>query len=69
MSIVNLNISLAQKRANELKRFLSELDTICDMLYSRLDYKGIWDVIEKLEDVRIKYYMEFYDKTETIRKK
>ena len=62
MSVIyGLDLKKSQKRAKELKSFLLELDSICDNLYNRLDYNGVWESLMKLEDVRIQYYTEFYE--------
>jgi hypothetical protein len=57
----------AKKRAEELKGFLIELDSICDKLYNRLDYSGVWESLMKLEDVRVRYYIEFYEHDKIVR--
>lgn len=51
----------ALKRANELKGFLLELDSICDQLYNRLEFSGVWESLMQLEDVRVRYYTEYYE--------
>lgn len=62
MSIINsLDYQRSKRRVKELKGFLQELDSICDRLYNRLDYSGVWDALMKLEDVRVQYYVEFYE--------
>jgi len=57
----------AKKRADELKVFLLELDSMCDKLYNKLDYSGVWDALMKLEDVRVRYYTEFYEHDKIVR--
>lgn len=62
MSVINsLDYQRSKRRAKELKGFLQELDSICDRLYNRLDYSGVWDALMKLEDVRVQHYVEFYE--------
>lgn len=60
--ILDFNSRQAQKRARELKVFLTELDNICDTLYNRLEYKGVWETLMSLEDVRVKYYCEWHER-------
>ena len=57
----------AKKRVEELKGFLLELDSICGKLYNRLDYSGVWESLMKLEDVRVRYYIEFYEHDKIVR--
>ena len=67
MSVINsLDYQRSKRRAKELKGFLQELDSICDKLYNRLDYKGVWDALMKLEDVRVQYYVEFYENNKIV---
>lgn len=62
MSVVyDFNFRQAEKRAKELKVFLSELDNVCDKLYNRLEYKGVWETLMKLEEVRVQYYVEYHE--------
>ena len=56
-----LELKRAQKRVKELRQFLIELDSICDTLYDKLEYKGVWDALMELEEVRVQYYTEFYE--------
>ena len=51
----------AEKKAEELKALLIDLDSVCDILYNRLDYSGIWEALMELEDVRVKYYLEYFE--------
>lgn len=60
-NIITLKNKYSLKKAEELRCFLLELDDICDILYSRLKYDGVWETLMKLEDVRIKYYTEFFE--------
>jgi hypothetical protein len=64
-----LEYKKSKKRIKELKTFLLELDSICDTLYNRLDYKGVWDSLMKLEDVRVQYYTEFYEHDMVVKSK
>lgn len=61
MSVINLEYKKSKKRVQELKGFLLKLDSICDTLYNNLEYDGVWESLMKLEDVRIKYYIEFFE--------
>lgn len=61
MSVLPIEGKLAEKKAQELRGLICDLDSICDILYSRLDYSGIWDVLMELEEVRVKYYTEFFE--------
>lgn len=62
MSVIHsIEYKRAQKRANEIRVFLLELDSVCDTLYNRLEYNGVWETLMQLEDVRVKYYTEFYE--------
>lgn len=51
----------AKKRSEELKNLLYQLDTIGDLLYNVIEHDGIWSIVDKFEDVRMKYYMEDYE--------
>lgn len=59
--ITTLNSKISKKKARELKEFLLELDSICDKLYNRIEVPGIWNVLMKLEDIRIQKYVEYYE--------
>lgn len=61
MSIISLEYKKSKKRTQELKSFLLKLDSICDTLYNNLEYDGVWEALMKVEDVRIKYYVEFFE--------
>ena len=62
MSVIyTLEYKKSKKRAAELKAFLLELDLICDKLYNKLEFTGVWEALNRLEDVRIQYYTEFYE--------
>ena len=56
-----LEIKRSEKRLKELRKFLIDLDNVCDTLYASLEYDGIWEALMELEDVRVKYYIEFYE--------
>ena len=62
----DLDYKRNKKKAEDLKSFLLELDSIADKLYNRLDYDGVWEMIMKIEDVRVKYYTEFYEYSKII---
>lgn len=59
--VYSLEAKKAKKEAERIKEFLFELDSVCDTLYNRLEYDGIWDVLMQLENVRINYYIQFYE--------
>lgn len=61
----SLDYKKALDEEPKLKMFIYQLDTMTDMLYNNLEYEGIWDVLNKMEDVRIKYYLR-YDEVQTI---
>lgn len=67
MSVHDINVKKAENRAKELKEFLTELDSIADKLYNRLEYKGVWDMLMELENVRVQYYVEFHEHQRIIR--
>jgi hypothetical protein len=70
MSIIyGLEYKQAQKRAKELKSFLLKLDSICDTLYDNLEFSGVYESLLKLEDVRVRYYVEFYEHDKIVRLK
>lgn len=70
MSVIyGLEYKKSEKRAKELKAFLLKLDSICDILYDNLEFSGTWDALMKLEDVRIRYYTEFYEHDRIIKLK
>lgn len=51
----------SQKRHKELEDLLIKLDLVADTLYDLIGYDGVWDTILSLEDVRVKYYVEFIE--------
>lgn len=61
MSVISLDYKKSKNRAKELKSFLLKLDSVCDVLYDNLNYDGMWDVIDKIESVRVKYYLEYHE--------
>lgn len=65
--IIDFNFRQAEKRAKELKVFLTELDGICDILYNRLQYKGVWETLMSLEEVRVQYVVEHYEQSKVTR--
>lgn len=66
-NLYDLEYKKAKKRAQEIKEFLLELDSICDKMYNRLGYDGVWEALNKLEDVRINYYTQFYEYSNIIK--
>lgn len=64
MSVYNsLEYKRAKKERDKLKKLLTELDFVGEVLYNNLDYSKIWDLIQIFEEVRIEYYVqyEFYE--------
>jgi len=64
MSVYNsLEYKRAKKQRDKLKKLLTELDFVGEVLYNNLDYSRIWDLIQDFEEVRIEYYVqyEFYE--------
>lgn len=60
MSIVNsIDYRRAKARVEELHELLLQLDTAAEILYTNLKYDGMLAAIQKVEDVRFKYYMEY----------
>jgi hypothetical protein len=59
----------SQKRAKELKSLLFELDSVADVLYNNINYNGVWDLLQHFEEVRIKYYVEFYEHDKIVQDK
>jgi len=59
--IYDINTKHREKNVKKLNDFLIELDSICDKLYNRLEFSGVWDVLLELEDVRVRYYVELYE--------
>jgi len=69
MSVINLNVKQTEKRIKELRMFLHELDVIADNLYNRLEFAGVWDTLMKLEDIRARYYVEYYEHEQLLKDK
>lgn len=61
MSVININYKQSERKAQELKELLLDIDRVCDILYNRLDYEGVWETILCLEDVRVQYYVEWFE--------
>ena len=59
--VLEIDTLRAKKRAEELTKFILELDNICETLYHRLEHVGVWQALMRLEDVRIRYYIECYE--------
>ena len=64
--VYNIDDKKAEKRIIQLTEFLIELDSVCDILYNRLEYDGIYSSLMKLEDVRIMYYVELREHEEAL---
>lgn len=56
-----LELKRISRKEKELRKFVSQLDTIGEILYNNLEYEGVWDLLMKLEDTRVRYYIEHYD--------
>jgi len=57
-----------RRKEAELRKFVSQLDTMGEMLYNNLEYNGVWDLVEKFEELRIKYYTEHYEYEEILKR-
>lgn len=57
----------AKKEVKELKTLLTQLDTVADMLYNNISRKGVWDLLMKLEEVRLENYILFHEYSNTIK--
>ncbi len=64
----NIKYKQLEKYAKDLSVFLIELDSVCDILYNRMEYDGVFDVLMTLEDVRVRYYIEYFDINATLNK-
>jgi len=51
-----LEYKRAKARAQELHELLLQLDTAAEILYNNLKYDDVLLLIQKIEDVRFKYY-------------
>jgi len=61
-----LEYQRSKKRLASLEKLLHQLDTVGEILYNNLEYDGIWDLIERFEELRIKYYVEQFEHRNTI---
>lgn len=65
--------SLAYKRAKKkvvkLHHLLTELDKVGEILYNNLEHHGVWRLIELLEEVRIYYYVQYYENDNIVKNK
>lgn len=59
----------AKKKVAELEPVMLALDNICDILYNNMGNSGIFFLIEKVEDVRIDYYIKHYEYEQVIKNK
>lgn len=57
----DITYTIGNKRLKELAAFLIELDSIADTLYNKLEYNGVWETLMSLEDVRVRYYVEYHE--------
>ena len=51
----------AKVKRDKLHKLLLELDKVGDVLYNNIEHGGVWEIIKKYEEVRINYYVEFYE--------
>lgn len=69
MSVVDVfEYKYAKRKRDEIESFLIQIDTICDILYNNLEYKGVWGLIDKIEDVRIENYVLWHEYDQIIKK-
>lgn len=62
MSITNVfEYKHAKKKKEELQTFLTQLDHFCDILYNNINKKGVWELIEKIEEVRVENYVLWHE--------
>lgn len=62
MSVINVfEYKHAKKKREEIEAFLLQLDTMCDTLYNNLDKKGVWQLVNQIENVRIENYVLWYE--------
>ena len=59
--ITHLSDIKNKKRAEELHQLLMELDLIVENLYKIVEHNGILSLILKAEDLRVRYYLEWYE--------
>lgn len=59
----------AREKIKELEPLLNALDNVCDILYNNLGNNKILYLIEKVEDVRIEYYIKHYEYMQTVNNK
>lgn len=50
-----------KEKMKELELFLSQLDTISDILYNSMNKKGVWDLLMHVEEIRIENYVLYYE--------
>lgn len=50
-----------KKRAEELNKLLMQLDIMVDKLYNLIEYDGILTLILNTEELRVRYYLEWYE--------
>lgn len=62
MSIIDtFEYKHAKKKREELRNFLFQLDTICEMLYDDINRNGVWDLIQHIEEIRLENYMLWHE--------
>ena len=59
----------AQQKVEEYGDFLFQLDNVAEILYDNLEYPEIWDLIENLEEIRVKYYVLFHEYNQVVKNK
>ena len=58
----------SKERRDELETFLLHLDNIIETLYNNITQKGVWDIIMKIEEVRIEHYMMFHEYDQVVQR-
>lgn len=51
----------AKQKAAELEPLIEALDKVCEILYNNLGNSHILYLLEKVEDVRVDYYIRHYE--------
>lgn len=57
-----------KEKIKELESFLSQLDTVSDLLYNNMNKKGVWDILMLIEEVRIENYVLYYEYKRSLNK-
>jgi len=56
-----LKYKKALKTVQELELLLLDIDKASEYLYDNIQYPEIWDLIIQLEEVRVKYFVEYHE--------